>query len=577
MSPTSPVIVDTGSESRDDGTQAATTTAARAVIDVLRDHGVTHIFGLVGSSAMEIYDALYDEPDITYIGAKDERAATGMADGFARTAGRVGVVLAGQSGPGVTNLVSGLAAAKAARTPVVSIGGAVSTDHWQLDAFQEVDQESLLRPVTKAVLSAYRGNRVADTVRRALQMALNHPMGPVHVNIPRNVLAEAVPAFTEHVAVPSAPSAVDSAALERTAEVIAGAKRPVIVAGGGVKWARAGARVVELAAHLSAPIATSAGHRDAVSNDAPLFMGQMGARGSALANATIRQADVVIGIGTRFGFNSTFFDPDIFDPAAVIVQVDTDPLSLGRYVPQAQTVLSDPEAFCTAVLDRLATGARAQLDEPWLAAVTQSVADRAASRAVAPQPGDHLDPAAFFHTVRANIPRDAIVTLDAGTWCLKASEELDFYGSPSVLTPLDFASLGFGFPAAIGAQIAAPDRHAVAVIGDGGALFALSELATLNEYAVPATLLVMDNSAWGAEKAYQQDFYDSRFIGTDLPGQDMVKIAEGFGIVAHHAETVAELEAALRATFSRRAPAVINAKVDRSILHSFRKDIFDKR
>jgi thiamine pyrophosphate-dependent acetolactate synthase large subunit-like protein len=552
----------------------ALTNAGAALVDVLAAHGVTHVFGLIGSSTMEVYDALFDSKDLRYIGAKDERAAAGMADGLARATGRLGVVLAGQSGPGVTNLVSGLAAAKAARSPVVSIGGAVSTWHWQLDAFQEVDQETLLRPVTKAVLAAYRGDRVVDVVDRACRLAMAHPRGPVHVNLPRDILAEACeppdPADLPAIAV---PAVVDRQAADRVVELLAAARRPVIVAGAGVKWTRSGDLVVALSQRFLAPVATSAGHRDGVPNDHPLFLGQMGTRGSALANEIIAEADLVVGIGTRFGFNSTFFDRTIFSPDAVVVQSDVDSAALGRYLPGVHAVQADSRALCElliAATEETAPGT----DTTWAA----SVADRAAAmhqaRRVPPPDVPALDPDLFFHVMREHLPRDVVVTLDAGTWCLKASELLDFHQTPALFTPLDFASLGFAFPAAIGAKLGLPDRPCVAAIGDGGALFAISELATLREYDVPVVLVIMDNNAWGAEKAYQQDYYQGRFIGADLPACDFVAIAAGFGVRGRRAATAAELADCLDEAIAANEPRVVSVAVDPTILHSFRKDIF---
>ncbi|MGH3762586.1 thiamine pyrophosphate-binding protein [Actinophytocola sp.] len=548
--------------------------AGAALIDVLAAHGVTHIFGLVGSSTMEVYDALFDSKDVRYVGAKDERAAAGMADGFARATGRLGVVMAGQSGPGVTNLVSGLAAAKAARSPVVSIGGAVSTMHWQLDAFQEVDQETMLAPVTKAVLAAYRGDRVADVVDRACRLALTHPMGPVHVNIPRDVLAEeCAPVDRAGIAPATAPAVVDQAAATELVRLLETARRPVLVAGAGVKWTRCGELVLALSHRFQAPVTTSAGHRDAVPNDHELFLGQMGARGSALANEVIGEADLVVGIGTRFGFNSTFFDPTMFAADAVVVQTDVDPAELGRYVTGAHTVHADSRALCALLLAETAA-TEPSTDTRWARAVRDRVATMRHGRRTPPPETPALDPDQFFHVMRECLPRNAIVTLDAGTWCLRASELLDFHGAPALFTPLDFASLGFAFPAAIGAKIALPDRPCVATIGDGGALFAISELATLREYDVAVVLVIMDNNAWGAEKAYQHDYYRGRFIGTDLPANDFVAIAEGFGVRGRRAATGTELADCLSEAIAANQPRVVSVAVDPNVLYSFRKDIF---
>lgn len=538
---------------------------------------MTCVFGVVGSSTMEIYNGLHSNPRVRYIGARDERAATGMADGFARASGSVGVVLAGQSGPGVTNLVSGLAAAKAAHTPLLSIGGSVSTDQWHNDAFQEVDQEALIRPVAKAVFTVLRPERVVKTIEYAARLAMSHPMGPVHVNLPRDVLMGEAPAVELGAELQTSnPSHADAVA--HVLRLIDSSHRPVLVAGGGVKSSRSGWLVEQLSDLCHIPIVTSAGHRDAVNNDHPLMLGQMGPRGGALAAAVVAEADLVIGVGTRFGFNSTFFEPTTFREDARLVQVDVDSSSLNRYWPVELAVMADAGAFMGELVSHATETTPSPSDETWYQSVKVRAADLRDERASVPESRDctPMDDQTFFHTLRQTLPREAIITLDAGTWCLKASEALDHRLTPSLFTPLDFASLGFAFPAAIGAQLACPDRPSVALLGDGGALYTIAEISTALEHDIPVTMIVMNNSAWGAEKAYQHDFYDKRYIGTDLPQHDFAAIAEAFGIKGIAADSAQGLELAIKEAFAERVPTVIDVRVNPEILFSFRKDVFKK-
>lgn len=556
---------------------APVASAGERVCDLLAELGVSCVFGVVGSSTMEIYNGLHEHPRLRYVGARDERAATGMADGFARASGSLGVVLAGQSGPGVTNLVSGLAAAKAAHTPLLSLGGSVSTDQWHNDAFQEVDQEAILRPVSKAVFTVLRSERVLPTIEYAARLAMSHPMGPVHVNLPRDVLmGEAAPFAVGDQLAPSNPSHHN--AVEGVLRLLEAADRPVIVAGGGVKASRSGSLVEQMSDLYRVPIVTSAGHRDAVDNRHPLMLGQMGPRGGALAAAVVAEADLVIGVGTRFGFNSTFFEPETFRPDARLVQVDVDSSALNRYWPVELAVMADAGAFLEDLLSQAGDSLQPHTDEAWLASVEARAAQDRAIRSSAPQSSDNaaLDDATFFYTLRQSLPRDSILSLDAGTWCLKASEALDHSMTPSLFTPLDFASLGFAFPAAIGAQLACPERTSVALLGDGGALYTIAELSTVLEHDIPVTMIVMNNSAWGAEKAYQHDFYDKRYVGTDLPLHDFAAIAESFGVRGITADDVQSLELAMKEAFTGQGPTVIDVRVDPEILFSFRKDVFKK-
>ena len=551
--------------------------AGKLVSDLLAELDVTCVFGVIGSSTMEVFDGLHSNPNVRYIGARDERAATGMADGFARASGSLGVVLAGQSGPGVTNLVSGLAAAKAARTPLLSIGGSVSTDQWQNDAFQEVDQEALLRPVAKAVFTVLKPERVVPTIAYAARLAMSHPKGPVHVNLPRDVLMGEAPAAATATELQSSnPTHRD--AVEQLVRLIDSAERPVVVAGGGVKSSRSGGLVERLSDLCHIPIVTSAGHRDAVNNDHPLMLGQMGPRGGRLAAEVVAESDLVIGIGTRFGFNSTFFEPGTFHQDARLVQVDVDSSALNRYWPVELAAMAEAGSFLVELISRVTESAPSFSDETWFASVQARAAEYRQERASIPETHDGapMDDKTFFHAIRQSLPWDAIVSLDAGTWCLKASEELDHRLTPSLFTPLDFASLGFAFPAAIGAQLACPERPSVALLGDGGALYTIAELSTVLEHDVPVTMIVMNNSAWGAEKAYQHDFYDKRYIGTDLPEHDFAAIAQSFGIKGLRADSPHSLEVAIKEAFAERVPTVIDVRVNPEILFSFRKDVFNK-
>lgn len=551
--------------------------AGERVSDLLAELGVDYVFGVVGSSTMEIYDGLHANPHVRYIGARDERAATGMADGYARASGMLGVVLAGQSGPGVTNLVSGLAAAKAAHTPILSLGGSVSTDQWNNDAFQEVDQEALIKPVAKAVFTVLKPERVVPVIQYAARLAMSHPMGPVHVNLPRDVLMGQAPeAESFGSLMPSNPG--HSEAVGHLLRLIGSAERPVIVAGGGVKSSRSGGVVEELSDRLRIPIVTSAGHRDAVNNEHPLMLGQMGPRGGVLAAAVVAEADLVIGIGTRFGFNSTFFEPDTFRKDARLVQVDVDSASLNRYWPVELAVMAEAGSFLAEMLSHVNEGASSGTEAAWFESVKERAAQYRLDRSTLPETSwkSPLDDASLFHTLRQSLPREAIISLDAGTWCLKASEALDHALTPSLFTPLDFASLGFAFPAAIGAQLACPERPSVALLGDGGALYTIAELSTVVEHNIPVTMIVMNNSAWGAEKAYQHDFYEKRYIGTDLPSHDFAAIAESFGIRGLSADSVQSLELAIKQAFADQIPTVIDVRIDPEILFSFRKDVFRK-
>ena len=272
-------------------------TGGQAAVEALQTESVAHVFGLIGSATMEMFDALYDAKDITFVGVRDERTGTHMADGYARASGRAGVILAGQNGPGATNLVTGLAQAAAAFSPVVSIAGAISSAHLYRDAFQEVDQQSLFKPVTKKTWTATSADRVPEMFREAFRVALTPRRGPVQLNLPRDVLAAQAefPAFQppnpyRSQTVPAGAQL----AIEQAAALLAGATRPVIIAGGGIKNSEGHAQALALAEALNCPIVTSPGHGDAIPFGHPLNAGQMGPRGNVVASRLVREADVIL-------------------------------------------------------------------------------------------------------------------------------------------------------------------------------------------------------------------------------------------------------------------------------------------
>jgi thiamine pyrophosphate-dependent acetolactate synthase large subunit-like protein len=308
----------------------------KAVVEALRAEDVRHVFALIGSAGMEVFDALYDRPEIRFVGVRDERTGTHMADGYARASGGAGVVIAGQNGPGATNLVTGLAQAYAAFSPVVALAGSLSSAHVYRDAFQEVDQQALFRPITKKTWTLTQTARIPEMMREAFRTALTPRRGPVALNLPRDLLADVTDmpeAIRPHGRQSMGRVSGDVQMIDAAARLLAGAARPLIIAGGGVKNGRCAAQVAALADLLQAPVALSPGHGDALSCEHPLYAGQVGPRGNVVASALAREADVILALGTRLGFNTTFYNYDNLSRTARIIQVDADASAVGRFFP----------------------------------------------------------------------------------------------------------------------------------------------------------------------------------------------------------------------------------------------------
>lgn len=557
-----------------------TVPGGRAVVEALRVEGVSHVFGLIGSAGMEIFDALYDATDIRFIGVRDERTGTHMADGYARASGQAGVILAGQNGPGATNLVTGLAQAHAAYSPVVALAGSLSSAHVYRDAFQEVDQQGLFRPVTKKTWTVTQARRLPEMVREAFHTALTPRRGPVALNLPRDILAENI----ERNEGPSSPRGTsmpmaDAGSLARAVQLLAGAARPLILAGGGVKNGRSHAIVLKLAELLNAPVVMSPGHGDAVPCGHPLYGGQVGPRGNVVATDLARQADVVLALGTRLGFNTTFYTNDNLNPAAAIIQVESDPLALGRLVPIEVGILADAGSLAAQLCRELA-GHTCDGAADWAAEFRRKRAelllqrDEVADRAKATCP---LQPAVLFKLLRGICPADTMFTMDAGTLCLQATDQMNYAQPPALFTPLDFGLVGFSYACGLGVKVACPERTVISLMGDGGFGMTMSEIGTAVTHGINSICIVMNNGCWGAEKAYQRDFFGGRYIGADVPNPHYDKVAQLFGAAGFRVERAEQFEPALANALSCGKPAVIDVQIDPDALYSFRRDSFKHR
>lgn len=558
------------------------TTGGKAVVEALREQGVSTVFGLIGSSGMEIYDALYDERAISLIGVRDERTGTHMADGYARASGQAGVFIAGQNGPGATNLVTGLAQAAAAYSPVVALAGSLSTAHIYRDAFQEVDQQALFRPVTKKTWTLTQARRIPEMMAEAFRTALAPRRGPVALNLPRDLLAESFVADRSAPAASPGPVAAGATAgapdaIRRAAQLLAGAARPLIIAGGGVKNGRSHAVALALAEHLNAPIACSPGHGDAIPCEHRLYAGQVGPRGNKVASRLAMEADVILALGTRLGFNTTFYSWDNIGRDARIIQVDIEPTAIGRFFPAEIGIQGSAAMVARQLIDALADHSAGQ-SVAWSGKFhsdrTALLAERAASADFARSP---IQPATLFEGLRRALPADTMYTMDAGTLCLQATDQMAYRTPPALFTPLDFGLVGFSYACGLGVKVACPDRTVVSLMGDGGFGMTMSEIGTAVTHGINSVCIVMNNGCWGAEKAYQRDFFGGRYLGADVPNPPYDQVAALFGAAGFRVSHASEIEDAVRAAIGCGKPAIVDVQVDPDALYSFRRDSFKHR
>jgi thiamine pyrophosphate-dependent acetolactate synthase large subunit-like protein len=537
----------------------------RVVVELLKAEGVRYVFGIVGSTFLDVLDTLYDDTSIEYVNVRHEQAAAFMADGLARVTGTPGACLV-TSGPGATNLLTGVAAAYVAHSPVVSLVGGVDRAHQNKDAFQDFDLVAMFKPVTKLALTINKPERIVEGVRAGLRAAMSGRRGPVLVEIPRDVLSDTVDGAMLDGGdggrtvrpLPPHPEAIREAA-----ERLRAAERPLIVAGGGVTWAGAGDLVARLAEQYGLPIITAYGRNDAVSNAHPLYVGPLGRAGAPEAAAACKRADLLLVVGSRLGHFTTHFDHRYIQPGTTIVQIDVDSRDLGRYYPVAVPIQADAREACLALLEALGKHGVGPAPAAWRKEAEglreQRQARLAADARLATLP---MKPQRVYAELRRMLPADTIVTLDAGAAPAYGYDRLPFTQSRTFLTPLDLGGLGFAFPEALGAKLGRPQAPVLAIHGDGGFLMNAQELETAVRHRINVVTLVMNNNCWGSEKAYQKHFYDGRYIGCDIGNPRYDAYARLFGAEGYYVEHPDQVGDAMKAAFACGKPAIVEIPID---------------
>ena len=551
----------------------------QAAVQALKKEKTKHVFGLIGSAAIEMFDALYHEKDIKFIGVRDERTGAHMADGYTRASNQPGVILAGQNGPGATNLVTGIAQAAAAFSPVVSIAGFISTKDKIQDAFQGIDQQSLFKPITKKTWTISEVKKIPKIFSKAFNLAMSPRRGPVQINLPRNILSETAK-FNINKNEKSYKT-IDATKgkkgdIEKAVKIISSATKPVIIAGGGIKYTGNYKEVIKLAELINTPIVTAAGHGDAIPFNHKLNAGQMGPRGNPVASQLMKEADVIIALGTRLGFNSTFFSYENLNKKAKIIQIELEHKMLGRYFPISVGICADASTVAKQLCNKIKINKLSKEIDNWTKKYLNERTNYLQTRdkVIDKFP---IQPSTLFKQLRNVLPKNSAITLDAGTLCLQATDALKYYDPPSLFTPLDFGLVGFSFACGLGVKVARPDKTVVSLMGDGGFGMTISELSTAVNYGINTITIVMNNQSWGAEKAYQKDFFGKRYIGSDISSPPFDKVAELYGAKGFKVERSSEIGEAVKAALKYNKPVVIDVAIDPKALYSFRRDSFKHR
>ena len=551
-------------------------TPSEAIVETLVAEGVKEVYGIVGSAFMDMLD-LFPTAGIRFLPVRHEQSAAHMADAYTRVSGVAGVVI-GQNGPGITNMVTSVAAANQAHTPMVVISPSAGTPTIGWDGFQEADQVSIFSAITKETVRVTHKSRVADCLRTAFRIAYAE-RGPVLYDIPRDLfygeLEDQI--LQPHQYRADSRGSGDPALTKQAVELLKHAKNPVIISGRGAVDADGVDTVVKIAEHLTIPVAVSYMHNDAFPADHPLAVGPIGYMGAKSAMNTLKNADVVLAIGTRLSVFGTLpcYDIDYFPKAAKIIQVDINPRNIARTHPVEVGIIGDAKATSDEIY-RLLKEAVPSPDKKQYRLEEVSKEKTAWEKELvdlAMEDGSPINPRRALLELTKVLPDNTIISTDIGNVSSTANAYLRFNQTRRHIAALTFGNTGFAYPAALGAQLAEPDSPVVAIIGDGAWGMSLHEVSTAVEQDIPVIACVFNNKSWAAEKKNQVDYYDNRFIGSNIQAPEFAEVAKSMGALGYTIEKPEDIGPIVKEVLEKRKPAVLNIYVDGTQLAPpFRRD-----
>ncbi len=538
-------------------------TGSEILLESLKRENVEVVFGLPGGAVLPLYDALYSA-GIRHLLVRHEQAAAFAADGYARATGKVGVCLA-TSGPGATNLMTGLTSALMDSIPVVALTGQVPASLIGKDGFQEADTIGISLPATKQSFAVSSAADIPAIIHRAFKTAISGRPGPVLVDLPKSVLMEKVS--------PQYPKDDDSQRparsrewreeeIERAAEMIAGSQRAVLYVGGGAIHSEAWQEVIELAELTHIPVTTTLMGLGVFPSRHPLSLGMLGMHGSFATNMAICEADLLVAVGARFDDRVTG-RLNGFATKARKIHIDVDPSEINKNVRADLALVGDARETLQALLaalKRLGGSVAGSGRRQWMARIEEW---RREHPLTYDKSAPNMKPEYVIETLARHTDEDAIVAVDVGQHQMWAAQFYDFYQPRTWLSSSGLGAMGYGFPAAIGAQMAFPDRQVVAVVGDGGFQMTLNDLATVAQYRVPVKIAILNNRSLGMVRQWQEIFFEKRYCDIDLNfSPDFAKLAESYGIRGWRVEHRHEVSDAMREMLNDREPCLIDFWVD---------------
>ncbi len=538
-------------------------TGAQIMMKALKDEGVDTIFGYPGGAVLDLYDEL-DKTDIHHILARHEQGAVHAADGYARASGKVGVCLV-TSGPGATNAVTGIASANMDSIPLVVFTGQVPTHLIGNDAFQEVDIVGITRPCTKHNYLVTRLEDLSRVIKEAFYIARSGRPGPVLIDIPKDLGSQTIDyAPIKDIKLKSYNPTYDPniKQLHKVVSLIKNAKKPVIFGGGGIILSNSSKSLTELARKMQIPVTASLMGLGAFPGSDPLWLGMLGMHGTYRANMSIGNCDLLLAVGVRFDDRVTG-KTDVFAAQAKIVHIDIDPTSIHKNVPVAIPVVGDCKIaldHLNRLIDKEDLGNVAEKRKKWLDQIQQWKT----STPMTYNQKDVIKPQYVIDKLYELTKGKAIITTEVGQNQMWAAQYYHFDQPRHFITSGGLGCMGFGFPAAIGAQVACPDELVVDIAGDGSIQMNIQEMATAVQYGLPVKIVILNNGYLGMVRQWQELFYKKRYASTNMEhAPDFVKLAQAYGAVGLRASRPDEVESVLKQGLFSKDTVIMDFIVER--------------
>lgn len=533
-----------------------------AIIKALKDQGTDVIFGYPGGTVIQFYDMLYDS-DMRHILVRHEQCAAHAAEGYARASGKVGVCLA-TSGPGATNLVTGIANAYMDSSPILAITGQVKSSVIGNDAFQEADIMGITMPITKHSSQVKNVDDIPKIISTSFKIASTGRPGPVLVDVPNEIFTEDLTEYVnELLETPGYNPTIKGniKQIRKAVKMIQKAERPMILAGGGVISANASEELQEFAKLINAPVATSLMGKGSIPEDDESAIGMLGMHGREVANQSVNKSDVLIAIGCRFSDRTTG-QMESFVPDAKVIHIDIDPAEIGKNIEVDLPIVGDAKIILSSLIEEIKSSNYKSNSLEWLEGI------KAYKKSAVPRVSYDdipLKPQQVIKEIANSITDDTIVTTDVGVHQMWAAHFLDIAKPRKFISSGGLGTMGFGFPAAIGAKIACPDEAVLAIVGDAGFLMVNQELATIKEYDIPVVVAILNNRKLGMVYQWQHLMYNQRYAETDMGNSpDFVKLAESYGINAERVTDVGETQKVLSKALKDNEALVVDIEIEKN-------------